>query len=307
MSDSIPTTDGYTDVLKTLGMAANDDHNLPFVQLGDIFYHSSECLLFAVVNASCDLQYVPDHVWKARKVKERDARTRDKLDSVLLVPGSLRIATQSPTSQLTTGLIRIDSEWRAIDWFPKQMISIPHGAIRSVLQNRGYRHECRLQMSRAIELQQSCFAQHSRVGLEVQPPLHREVTIKLFANVDGVISPFETDPKIEAVAFHSSQHRVAVIKYDALSQLRDVVESSTEAAAAQAELSSRFFQLHKAPIIIPEKVVMTDSVESNVTELKILVENMPNKFPKFGASLGEPFARAKCNKKFSVVLSISGE
>lgn len=307
MGDPVTTTDGYTDILQTLGMTADEASDLPFVQLGDIFYHSSECLLFAVVNASCDLQYVPDHVWKARKVKARDARTRDKLDSVLLVPGSFRNATQPPASQLTTGLIRIDSEWRAIDWFPKQIISIPHGAIRSVLQGRGYRHECRLQMSRAIELQQSCFAQHSRVGLEVQPPLHREVTINLFSNIGGVISPFGTDFEIEAVAFHSKQHRVAVIKYDALSALRDAIASASEAAAAQEELNSHFFQLHKAPIVIPEKVVVTDSVESNVSDLKILVGNTATKFPKFGVSRGEPFARKKCNSKFSVVLSISGE
>jgi len=125
--------------------------------------------------------------------------------------------------------------------------------------------------------------------------------------VGGVISPFETDLEIGAVAFHSKQHRVAVIKYDALSTLRDAIGSASEAPAAQEELKSRFFQLHKAPIVIPEKVVVTDSVDSNVSDLKILVGNAPIKFPKFGVSRGEPFARKKCNNKYSVVLSISGE
>jgi hypothetical protein len=41
--------DGYTDILQTLGMAATDANDLPFVQLGDIFYHSPEYLVFAVV------------------------------------------------------------------------------------------------------------------------------------------------------------------------------------------------------------------------------------------------------------------
>lgn len=306
MSDS-RKPDGYTDILQTLGMAATDANDLPFVQLGDIFYHSPECLVFAVVNASCDLQYVPDHVWQARNVKARDARVRDKSDSILLVPGTFRSATESSVSQLTTGLIRFESEWRAIDWFPKKMISIPHGALRSVLQNRGYRHECRLQMSRAIELQQSCFAQHSRVGLEVQPPLHRDVTIKLFANIDGALDPFGTEYEIEAIAFHSRQNRVAVIKYDALSNLRDAVATITSAVAATSELKSRFFQLHKAPIVIPDKVVVTDAQKTNISGLKILVGNSPVVLPQFGVSRGEPISRDNVNKKFSIVLAISGE
>jgi hypothetical protein len=298
---------GYTDILQTLGMDATETNDLPFVQLGDIFYHSPKYLVFAVVNASCDLQYVPDHVWQARNVKARDARVRDKSDSILLVPGTFRSATESSASQLTTGLIRFESEWRAIDWFPKKMISIPHGALRSVLQNRGYRHECRLQMSRAIELQQSCFAQHSRVGLEVQPPLHKDVTIKLFANIEGALNPFGTEYEIDAIAFHSRKHRVAVIKYDALSNLRDAVAEVASAGAALENLQSWFFKLHKAPIVIPEKVVLTDAQKTNISGLKILIGNSPVVIPQFGVSRGEPILRDNVNKNVSIVLAISGE
>ncbi len=279
-------------------MAATDADDLPFVQLGDIFYHSPKYLVFAVVNASCDLQFVPDHVWQARNVKARDARVRDKSDSILLVPGTFRSATESSASQFTTGLIRFESEWRAIDWFPKKMISIPHGSLRSVLQNRGYRHECRLQMSRAIELQQSCFAQHSRVGLEVQPPLQKDVTIKLFANNGGTLEQFGTEYDIEAIAFHSRQHRVAVIKYDALSNLRVAVATRSSADAATNELKSRFFQLHKAPIVIPEKVVVTDAQKTNISGLKILVGNAPVVLPQFGVSPGEPISRTASTESF---------
>ncbi|WP_194242445.1 MULTISPECIES: hypothetical protein [Gimesia] len=303
MNDS-DSQDGYENVLQTLRMEAIDDRDLPFVQLGDLFFHSTDSIAFAVVNASCDLQFVPEHVWKARKVKERDARTRDRLDSILLVPGSFREPTQSPRSQLTTGLLRIDSEWKAVDWFPNQMISIPHGAIRRVLQDRGYRHESRLQMSRAIELQQACFAQHSRVGLEVQPPLHREVAIKLFANINGDLFPIGEDSKIEAIAFHSRQSRVAVIKYDSLSLLRKVVLETSEVAAAHDGIKTRFFKLHKLPIVVPDKIVVTDSTRSNITKLKVLEDNVTSEVQQFGVSLGEPTHRDKL-KKISVVLSIS--
>ncbi|QEG02386.1 hypothetical protein Mal15_65070 [Stieleria maiorica] len=306
MSD-VPAEDGYKNVLQTLGMVDDAEENLPFVQLGDVFFHSRECLLFAVVNASCDLQYVPNHIWRARNVKPRDARIRDRLDSILLVPGAFRIATHQPSSKLTTGLIQIDAEWLAIDWFPQQLISVPHGAIRNVFQERGYRHDCRLQMSRALELQQACFSHHSRVGLEVQPPLHRDVRIRLFANVGGALAEFGTEYNIGAIAFHSRQNRVVVLKYDALSHLRDAVAVMTSVAAAMSELQSCFFQLHKSPIVIPEKVVVTESVKTNVTALKILVGNSSNAISHFGISHGEPISRDKLNKKFSVVLAINEE
>ena len=60
----------------------DDGQELPYMQLGDLLVKDENSLVFAVLSASCELQFVPTHIHKDRE------RFRD--DTVLLVPGRLR-------------------------------------------------------------------------------------------------------------------------------------------------------------------------------------------------------------------------
>jgi hypothetical protein len=163
-----------SELLALLGMQ-DDKKELPYVQLGDLLVKDEKSLVFAVLSASCELQFVPTHVHKDRE------RLRD--DTVLLVPGRMRTAgaPQVKKSQTTAGLIEWNGTPYCIDWFDGKLIGLPHCTLRKLLQDRGYLHHRRLQTARALELQQVVLSKLSRIGLEVRPPFPRDIKITLYA------------------------------------------------------------------------------------------------------------------------------
>ena len=162
-----------SEILNLFGIQ-DDDLDLPYVQLGDLLIKDHSSLVFAVLSASCDLQYVPAHVHRNRP------RLRD--DTVLLVPGRMRtIGTpQAKKSQTTAGLIEWNGVPYCIDWFGGKFVGIPHCALRKLFQDRGYLHHRRLQTAHALELQQAVLSKLSRIGVEVRPPYPRDIKITLY-------------------------------------------------------------------------------------------------------------------------------
>jgi hypothetical protein len=161
------------EILTLLGIQ-DDKQELPYVQLGDLFIKDERSLVFAVLSASCELQFVPPHVHKDRE------RLRD--DTVLLVPGRLRTvgAARAKKSQTTAGLVVWNGVAFCIDWFDGKLLGIPHCALRKLLQDHGYLHHRRLQTARALELQQAVLSKLSRIGLEVRPPFPRDIKVTLY-------------------------------------------------------------------------------------------------------------------------------
>ncbi len=162
-----------SEILQLLGFK-DDDQPLPYVQLGDLFIKDEKSLVFAVLSASCELQFVPPQVHQ-----DRD-RLRD--DTVLLVPGRFRPigAPQAKNSQTMTGLIEWNGIHFCVDWFDGKLLGLPHCSLRNLLEKQGYQHQRRFQTTRALELQQAVLAKLSRIGLEVRPPFPRDIKIRLF-------------------------------------------------------------------------------------------------------------------------------
>lgn len=162
-----------SEILSLLGLQ-DDGHELPYVQLGDLLIKDEKSLVFAVLSASCELQFVPLHVHRNRP------RLRD--DTVLLVPGRMRtIGTpQAKKSQTTAGPASGNGIAYCIDWFDGKLVGIPHCALRKLFQDRGYLHHRRLQTARALELQQAVLSKLSRIGVEVRPPYPRDIKITLY-------------------------------------------------------------------------------------------------------------------------------
>ena len=169
----MPETQAESEILSLLGIQ-DDDKELPYVQLGDLLIKDEKSLVFAVLSASCELQFVPTHVHKDRE------RLRD--DTVLLVPGRMRTVgnPQAKKSQTTAGLVEWNNTPYCIDWFDGKLVGIPHCALRQLLQDRGYLHHRRLQTARALELQQAVLSKLSRIGVEVRPPFPRDIKITLY-------------------------------------------------------------------------------------------------------------------------------
>ncbi len=162
-----------SEILRLLGFE-DDDQPLPYVQLGDLFIKDKESLVFAVLSASCELQYVPTQVHQNRE------RLRD--DTVLLVPGKMRTIGAKPYSGAvrTAGLVKWNDSAYCIDWFHGKLLGLPHCLLRSLLERKGYQHQRRFQTTRALELQQLVFSKLSRIGLEVRPPFSRDIKVALF-------------------------------------------------------------------------------------------------------------------------------
>jgi hypothetical protein len=162
-----------SEILQLLGF--NDDNQpLPYVQLGDLFIKDVNSLVFAVITAPCELQFVPSQVHQDR------VRMRD--DTVLLVPGRFRSigAAQAKKSQTLPGLIEWNGSYYCVDWFGGKLLGLPHCSLLDLFQRKGYLHQRRFQATRALELQQIVFSKLSRIGLEVRPPFPRDIKISLF-------------------------------------------------------------------------------------------------------------------------------
>jgi hypothetical protein len=165
-----------SEILTFLGIS-DDTRTLPFVQFGDLFIKDESSLIYAVLSASCELQYVPTHVHGERE------RYRD--ETILLVPGKLRKIESKPAkrSLSTAGIIKWNNCWFCIDWFYGKTLSLPHCSLRILLQDRDYSHSIRLQVSRALELQQAVLSKLSRIGVEVRPPFPGDVNLTLYGRL----------------------------------------------------------------------------------------------------------------------------
>ena len=172
VADDQVAQDG-SEILALLGLQ-DDERELPYMQLGDLLVRDEKSLVFAVLSASCELQFVPTHVHKDRE------RLRD--DTVLLVPGRMRTVGAPPAkkSQTTAGLIEWNGTPYCIDWFDGKLVGLPHCTLRKLLEDRGYLHHRRLQTARALELQQAVLSKLSRIGVEVRPPFPRDIKITLY-------------------------------------------------------------------------------------------------------------------------------
>ncbi len=239
---------GNTDSLLNFYGRNDDGRSLPFVQLGDVFVKDNQSNVFAVINASCDLQMVPADVSKTRKKK---GRTRSRDDSVLLLPGeTCELGMTSPIA-LTTELFAISEKYYAIVWKPKQLVSVPHCCLRMLLEDRGYLHEVRLQMDRAIELQQEAFASNSRVGLEVQPQLSRTVGLRISVRVSGSFKPLGDDILLAGGIFHTRSQTVLVVNHDCLGEMKKRLTSMTHNDLAEAveQFKACYADLHRCPFV----------------------------------------------------------
>ncbi len=191
---------------------------LPFLQLGDIFSKEVDDEVFIVMNASCNLQFVPEEISRSR--------IPDRNDTILLMPGSICLPNECDDKALSTGLIKICDKWRAIVWNPSKLTGVPHCLIRPLLQDAQYDHSLRLRTARALELQQQVFHHASRIGLEVQPPLTNELDIQVFARKgEGFVQSGETI-KRGIIRFHTPRASVLVLKQASIDELCNRLEGA---------------------------------------------------------------------------------
>jgi len=225
----------------------DDKRPLPFVQLGDVFVRDTQSWVFAVVNASCDLQIVPANVSQVRNNKK--GRTRNRTDTVLLLPGEVcELGTTTPDS-LTTELFAISGKYYAVKWKPKQIVSIPHCCLRTQLQDREYLHNVRLQMDRAIELQQEAFVSNSRVGLEVQPQLSRTVSARIYVKQQGAFHVFGDDIESAGGVFHTRNKMVLVVNHNCLVEIKQRLDANQHSDFSQGkqQFEDNYAALHRCP------------------------------------------------------------
>jgi hypothetical protein len=159
------------EILNLLGIQ-DDSKDLPYLQLGDLLIKDESAPIFVVISAACDLQFSP--------AKLKKPRIRRREDTVLLVPARLCAKGSSKSQNTTAGLVEWRNNYYSVEWFSRKLLGIPHCALKKMLEERGYKHERRLQTARALELQQAVLSHVSRIGLEARPPFPREIKITLF-------------------------------------------------------------------------------------------------------------------------------
>ncbi|GEM_PF-2439134 len=203
------------------GQHTDSGSPLPFLQLGDIFTKGLDDQVYLVMSASCDLQFVPKEVSKSR-IPDRNA-------TILLLPGRICLPNECPKDSLSTGLIKISSEWRAIVWDRTKLTGVPHCLIRPLLQTgTGYNHSVRLRTARALEIQQRVFHQASTIGLEIQPPFVDELDVQVFARKAECFVKSGETIKGGLIRFHMLRTSVSVLvfKQAAIESLTTVLDAA---------------------------------------------------------------------------------
>lgn len=208
---------------------ADDGKELPFLQLGDLLIGDDATHVYAVLSASCDLQFTPESVSKERP-RERD-------DTVLLLPGRLRRMGEpvSPKARATTGLIEWNNAWYSIDWFPRKLLSVPHCILRMLFQDTGFKHEKRLQMGRAVEVQQAVLSWIARIGLDVQPPLPMDLGVEVYGKqADGGFLSIGEPVAKAAMIFHLRERAqpVLILRQGAFYEIRKRMDDHGRAVSA---------------------------------------------------------------------------
>lgn len=249
-------------LVPALGMT-DDGADLPFLQLGDLLIRDEASLVYAVLTASCDLQFTPENVSKARP-RERD-------DTVLLLPGSLRRIGEAAKSKpkVTTGLLQWQNVWYSVDWSEGKVVGLPHCVVRRLFEASNYKHERRLQMGRALELQQNVISHISRIGLEVQPPLPMDLSLSVYAKkLDNTFVMLGTSIVKGALVFHLREKAqpVLVLRQTAFHELRIRMQNHAAGLTSQGTQArgivekmhaviKNFFDKMiglKVPILMPE-------------------------------------------------------
>lgn len=271
---------------------------LPFLQLGDLFFRNHEDLVFVVMSAACDLQYVPEAVSSHRQ-RERD-------DTVLLLPGMVRKLDEKQRSGLNTGLIRIDAEWFTIDWYREKLIGLPHCMIRQFLEHAGYSHSQRLETARAIELQQLVFHKASRIGLEVQPPLSKELSLKILAQKSSGIQQIGNVIQRGAVSFHARESAVVVLKYTAISEISDRLSTAQSGEIDRnLTLLQRASESFEANAAIVGKRTIKAPDANNISPIFLEGGHEKVKLDRIGITRGPVNVKEmNMSSKMSVVLSV---
>jgi hypothetical protein len=144
------------------------------ISLGDIFLNQQNSL-WMVLNPECDLAYSP-------KSKGRHF-SKDK--SVVLLPGSLQLLTESPSvedeNRLRTELfVHNNTEYRII-WDPKRVMTKPYGELKAWLEVEGYLRMYRLRLMYALQAQQRFIADFGRVGPPIAPPIFMPAIVEVFS------------------------------------------------------------------------------------------------------------------------------
>lgn len=217
-----------SEILRLLGFK-DDSQPLPYVQLGDLFIKDEKSLVFAVLSASCELQFVPSQVHQDRE------RLRD--DTVLLVPGKMRTVGAKPISDAltTAGLVEWNGKAYCIDWFDGKLLGLPHCSLRNLLEKKDYQHQRRFQTTRALELQQAVLSKLSRIGLEVRPPFPCDIKVTLFGrNADQTFGPLGNAIAQGGLLFHGRKpdHRVLVLRRSAFFYFAAEMKKHAEQLAA---------------------------------------------------------------------------
>ena len=138
--------------------------------------------LLMVINPQCDLVFTPGG----------GSRPVDKSRSILLLPGELRSLDCSIQQgrPVKTELYRQDNENYRIEWYTKEVKSVPLGEFNDWTTDAGYKRVARIRLPFALEIQHAFAADLTRVGNPVMPPIYQTLPAQLLRG-NGDIRVYE--------------------------------------------------------------------------------------------------------------------
>ena len=144
----------------------------PCYAMGDIFVKDETSPVFVLINAPCDLRFVPGKT--SRRPWKSDL-------SLLLVPGKL-ISLEAPISKedLVTGMFGIGENIFRIKWDVKSPLAIVNKCSRCFFNREGYKRVARLRTLYAMEIKMHFVAEISRLGTPVAPPLQAIYDLRVY-------------------------------------------------------------------------------------------------------------------------------
>lgn len=154
-----------------------EGRQLPLVELGDVFLHSSCPKALVILSAACDLALAPN-----------TDRVRKDSDPVLVLRGDIAsvLSADSEHSVMSLTGVKRGSEILCIDWRFDSYQSIEFGKVLTFLESGGYdiSNRDRLRPLYALQLQQEVARYVTRVGEPVSPPVRVQLRAKVIESID---------------------------------------------------------------------------------------------------------------------------
>ena len=192
----------------------DDDFAAPMYELGDLFVNELGKSAYVLINAPCDLRFVPGNDSK---------RPWDRNLSLILIPGRIEPLDvfQNPKEASTPYWDGGNDEPCRIVWDVKGAITVSNDESLEFVNSGRYSRAGRLRSLHVLTIKASYLNTLARLGTPVSPPIVELWSVKLLLKGEGNHEPFGSPVAAGCMLFSSANKTDYILTTEAVRSLID--------------------------------------------------------------------------------------